>query len=309
MSLVEPYGPQTQGVYGHQGRDDRELAHGSRWTQTMGAQYIVRAPEPLLFGGGYIEIPMTAQRPQRARLDPRGAPCAEWWTLNVSGSALYRSIQDPGPQRIIGWSEIFASGVSVSQAILRVSWDADEFFMSVGAGQRVSVLAPTISTALLVPDPQARENRNQRTDEGVTTTLPNTTVVDTACNLKVTCSDAPLGDRIARLTTFYDGGDARSDIPSITIPGIGATAPGAPRDYRVPPRARRVQFVVGPGVAPPALGAGPEFLTDQVTRNSRGIVDAWTSRFSPIVDIAGDATLFTLSAFQFPIAAIWELEC
>lgn len=299
------------------GRGDFDLGHGSTWAMTIGAQYRRPPAAPLLFGPNsiYREIPLTAQRPRRARVDPNGVPCAEWWTINVSGSSLFRFDVDPGQQRLIGWSEILASGVPTSQALLRLRWDADDVIVNVAAGQRFSVLAPTITTSILVPDRRAVENRNARGAPGVDTTgEDDVSLVDTVVNVKVTCSDAPLGDRFARLTTVYNGEDAVTDIPSITIPGFapnGVTAGPSARSYRVPPRARRVQFAVPDFIATPGPGIGPRFLTgiNEPVGARRGQVDNWTRRFSPEVTIPADAQAITLANFQVPLViANWTLE-
>jgi len=291
----------------------RELSHGSTYAMTMGAQYIAPGATPILYGPDsvYREIPVTAQRPKRARLDPQGLPCAEWWTINISGHTLFRRVTN-GQQRLIGWSEITQSGVPASNALLRLRWDADDVIMNVGSGQRVSVLAPTITCSMLVPSLQAVENRNARGQPGVTTTDEDTTIIDTIMNVKVTCSDAPLGERFARLTTSYNTQGTDTDIPAITVPdfgGNGTTVGGIARDYRIPARARRVQFSVGTGQTFPIAANGPVFIADTFSRFQRGVVDLWNRNISPDVIIPGDAQLVNYTNAQYPvISATWTLE-
>ncbi len=292
------------------------LAHGSTWQNTIGVQYI---PVEALPVNLFREVPLQAMRTVSRTRDPINSPNSKWWTVNISGSTLTRDIPalSAGTQEVAGWSEMLSSGVPTSPLYAKLKWDATEVIVSVGAGVRVSVLVPNITVSLLVPAQDAVENRNDRNARiGVVTSGPLfTTVIDTLASISVTSSEAPTGTHDARLSMSY--AQNNTDIDVVTIDGI-ATGSGVGL-YKIPARARRVQFSVnGVGAPPPIPGAsGPEFLDNVVDRNVLADINHWPNdaagnprTYSNIVDVPQNASVVRFQSNDLPniIHATWELE-
>lgn len=285
--------------------DLQGLAHGSTWQNTIGAQFV---PNLQLTSNRFREIPLQAMRTANRTRDPIAAPGSKWWTVNVSGSMLVREIPaaDAGTQALIGWSELQTSGVPTCPLYLKLKWDATEVLVSVGTGVRVSVLVPTITVSLLAPAQNVVENRNERNQSiGIVTPAALTTLVDTVASISVTSAEAPTGTHDARVSLFYT--KTNTDIEVVNIPGVGPTATPSNGDYKIPARARKVQFTssADPGAA------GVLFFDNMVDRNVLGNVNNWGRDTSPIVDVPQNATMISVAGTGAPgstYGATWELE-
>lgn len=291
----------------------RVLAPGSKpWTQ-FGVQYLVDEQAPIVTTD-YVEVPIQSMKPLSAKCDPdTGNPCAMWWTVNVNAFEMFRLVPAGTTVTLPKYTDIQGVGLPSTPVQLRLFWDGSAVDIDIGSGTRVSVLAPTLSARLLVPSQIYVVNSNTpRPEEGITPPAGqgDRIVADMTATISVTCSDAPLGDRVATLTRTYT--PLGNDLPSGTFDQI-AVNPAGTSAYRIPPRARRVQWSASNLGASPGAGVGPQYLAPGNTAGpyARGQYDAWGRAMTEIHDVPKNATYFSLATLDqvVPFAtAVWELE-
>jgi hypothetical protein len=291
----------------------RHLAPGSKTWTTFGAQYLVETEAPN-GATGYSEIPFQSMKPIKVKCDPdTGEPCARWWTVNVNANEAWRVVPQGTTVTLPSFSDIANVGTPSTNVQLRLRWDGSYVDMDIGPGARVSVLSPTLSAALLVPSRVYVPNSNPKGPglPGITAPLGGGVVVDAAATLSVTCADAPLGDRIATLTRTYT--PLGTDLPQGDLDGL-AFNPFVGSAYRIPPRARRVQWSTNVVGYAPAASIGPEYrgLANVAGLGLiRGQYDAWGRAMSAIHDVPKNANYVSLATFDRladTVTAVWELE-
>lgn len=291
----------------------RVLAPGSKpWTQ-FGVQYLVDAQAPIITTD-YVEVPIQSMKPLSAKCDPdTGNPCAMWWTVNVNAFEMFRLVPAGTTVTLPKYTDIQNTGLSSTPVQLRLFWDGSAVDIDIGAGVRVSVLAPTLSARLLVPSQIYVPNSNSPRPEVGITAPPgggDRIVADMAATISVVCAEAPLGDRLATLTRTYT--PLGTDLPDGTFDGL-AVNPRPASSYRIPARARRVQWSGSNVGLSPAAGVGPQYIAPSNPAGLfvRGQYDAWGRAMTDIHAIPKNASyvnLATLDGVADFVTAVWELE-
>jgi|GEM_PF-3736879 len=292
----------------------QQLAVGSKWWDSTGVQFLVQTPTPNQ-RTGYRPIKFVSLKPKSKLCDPDGKPCSLWWTVNANASEFFRVVPNSTSLTLPRFSDIENAGLPASLLQLQVEWDSSTAFVDIGPGTRFSILAPTITLGLWVPSTAVVPNKNtanQAVRTGLTTPAPvnEYTVVDAAATVSVSCSTAPIGDRIATVTRSYT--PTGTDLPTGQYDGFPLN-PAVAGTYEIPPRARRVQWSTNiPGFTP-GVGVGPIYRSPSPAAGSidRGQYDAWGRAMSNIHDIPRNATFVDLGLFAGSVdylTAVWELE-
>ncbi len=281
---------------------------GSTFVNSTGFQRVQRTA-PAIFPRDYAEISSVSFAPpsQAGKCPPE--PCSTWWTIVATAREVVRE-GTGAPSNLLQWSDINAGGNPGTDAQLLVRWEADSALVDVAAGTRFSILAPAVTVSLRVPAQDGRviTNQNQRDGVGLTA-APGQFLKDTLVTIGASCAEAPIGDTIARVTRTYD--TTQSDVQAPNTPGAIPFVAGL---YRVPSRARKVQFSVPPGNAIPGAGIGVEFFQGQPDALGNGIslglVDRWPGRISETVLVPGMAGTILLVGFApgETVTATWELD-
>jgi len=259
----------------------------------------------------YSLFTFLSYEPEGTKNSPQPKPCAYWWTVNASASEVTRLFEFGGVVRQLQTSTLKA-GNKQTAIQMAVGWDSTEAFVDIGGGTRFSVLAPKLTLSLWVPSTQAMLANNPNTSvqnagNAATATRPGlriepeSTVLDTLVSIGVTCSESPLGDRLATLTRSYDvANDAGTDVPfpANTVDVVG----GAPGAMGIPPRARRVTFT-----SSTTDNFTVEFLSNLGTAYVRRTVSSVAGILENVL-VPKNATVIRFSGAATVVTATWEIE-
>jgi len=280
---------------------------GSTFVNSTGFQRIQRA-EPAIFPRDYAEISSVSFAPPSKAGPCEPEPGATWWTITATAREVVR-VGTGAPSSLLQWSDINASGNPATDAQILVRWDADVALVDVGAGARFSILAPAVTVSMRVPAEGGRVITNQNSGGDGLTANVTQFVKDTLVTVGASCAEAPIGDTIARLTRTYD--TAQTDVQA---PNGAGAIPAVAGLYRVPSRARRVTFSVPDGTPIPGAGVGVRWIQGQPDGAGAGVrlglLDNWTRRTSPEVEVPGSAGTFFLVGFAAgdTVTATWDLD-
>lgn len=305
--------------------DPRNLYALSNWDTSREIQWAVDgADETPIFPVDYTRVGGCQVALSRVIRTPLPPEAAVWWTLTVNAREVARNFPNGGTVQPLDDSST-EEGLPSTGIQIALKARSEEIIVDIGKGVEFSFLAGNIDMDLLVPSTIVKPNINRRPSlyasdaaaQGIAVpatgglVLPEQfdgVVFDTSVSLNFTAAKAPESTHLSpTCTRSYDPSD--TDIFAIGDPGGTGGQAG---DYRIPARARRVMFAIGPEGTIPLTGVGIQFLSDPVNRFQRGEVSNWAGqneRFSPWVDIPQNASLVNVSEIEAPaVTAIWELK-
>lgn len=288
----------------------RRLAPGSTTVNSATVER-VDTPETPNQLRDYQLFTFLSYEPKDTKRDPQPNPCSYWWTINASATEVTRQIEVAGVVRQLQTSTI-KSGNKQTAIQMAVGWDSTEAYVDIGGGTRFSIFAPILTLNLWVPSPQAMLANNPNTpqqNEGnaLTATRPGlnvaagSTVIDTQISIGVTCSEAPLGDRLATLTRSYDlQNDQGSDVPfpPNTLEVVGSE----PLVMAIPQRARRVTLTSADG-----SNFTAEFLSNLGTQFVRRITNSVNGMIENVL-VPKNSTVVRFSNVTANVTGTWEIE-
>ena len=246
--------------------------------------------------------------------DVNPPPSAAWWTVTCYPKETTSEQVGPALVPPLNASVVNAGNPS-TEVQLVVRAHGETIFVDIGKGVQFSLLAGNISIAPWVPGPWVQGSAIRSPGLNPTSGLDllalgeeeTVPVFNTMLGMRFTAAMSSSRSRQpVTCTRTYTPADP-------DIPVAEGTAIPSPGDFQIPPRAKRVQFAVRFADEPPPTDVGVNFLSDVVSRFSRGAVTQWSvgarERTSPWVDIPQNAQLINIASLTGRIVtAVWELD-